>query len=285
MELVTAILVLLSTDNLAGLHDVAIVDARAAEAYAAGHIPGALHLDPATLSEERSGVVGLLKPVAELSPVLSALGLDPAKQVVVYSAMATPEDLSTAARLFWILEYVGFEHVAVLDGGFAKWSAEGRPIEQGAAAAPAAARMEPMLRPRPELMATHDEVVEAERTGVPLVDFRSPEEYAGLSKKDVVKRAGHIPGAGNVPATDLVDKHEMAGAVFYTLKPIEALQELLAGDAAKPVIAYCNTGRSASAGYLAYRILGRTNVSLYDGSMAEWSCHSALGVTAGPQGK
>lgn len=278
MELLTAVMLLLSTEDLAGMPDAMIVDARPLAAYAAGHIPGALHLDPAALSEERGGVQGLLKPLDQLDTLLSEAGLDPTRHVVVYSAMDTPDDLKNAARLFWILEYLGFGRVSVLDGGFAKWKAEGRPIETDAPPAKQE-RMKLDLTPRPERLATRDEVLGIIKSGAgTLADLRPSEEYAGLSKKDFVQRAGHIPGACSLPAGDAVQNSGTESAPVFTLKPAADLKASIEGANKAPVITYCNTGRDASVGYFLYRLNGYDDVAVYDGAMAEWGNHPALDV-------
>ncbi|MBP8129362.1 MAG: sulfurtransferase [Candidatus Hydrogenedentes bacterium] len=279
MEAVTFVMLLIATDQLQQLQGVQVVDARPIEAYAAAHLPGALHLDPATLSEERDGVQGLLKPVETLAALLSEAGLQPARHVVVYSGMDKPDDLKNAARLFWILEYLGFPRVSVLDGGFAKWRAEGRPVEAGAPPVPPEPVPELSLTPRPELLAVREDVLAIIGTSRgTLVDMRAPEEYAGLAKKDFVLRAGHIPGACNLPATDFAVKMGSDIAPYYTLRPVTELKQAIQGDASAPVITYCNTGRDASVGYLVYRLAGIDRVAVYDGSMAEWGNHPGLSV-------
>ena len=279
MDAMIGVLLLLSTQDLSSLSGVVLVDARPASAYAAGHIPGAVPLDPASLSEERGGVTGMLKPIADLNGLLSEARLDPASHTVIYSAMDKPDDFKNAARLFWILEYCGFSRVSILDGGFAKWTAEGRPIETDAPPAKQE-RMKLDLIPRPELLATRQRVLGMiEAHGSVLVDLRSPEEYAGLSKKDFVKRAGHIPGACNLPAGDLVVNTGTQDAPVYTLKPPADLKTLLEGTPTTPVVTYCNTGRDASVGYFIYRLSGYQDVAVYDGSMAEWGNHPALTAT------
>lgn len=279
MAAATFLLLLVTTDQLPQLQDVQVVDARPYEAYVAGHLPGALHLDPAALSEERDGVQNLLKPVEELAVLLSQAGLQPVRHVVVYSAMDQPDDLKNAARLFWILEYLGFSRVSILDGGFAKWKAEGRPIEAGAPPAALEHAPELALTPRPELLATRDEVLATigTRRGT-LVDMRAAEEYAGLAKKDFVHRAGHIPGACNLPAIDFVVRQGEEASPYYVLRPAADLKQAIEGESATPVITYCNSGRDASVGFFVYRLAGVDDVAVYDGAMAEWGSHPGLNV-------
>jgi len=267
---------LVSTAALDGVADALGVDARTADAYAAGHIPGARHLDVATLSETRDGVAGLLKPLDAVRAALGTAGVDPAKHIVVYCAMDKPGDLATAARLFWVLDYIGFEHVSVLDGGYAKWTAEGRPAETGAPAPRAIAL--PELKVRADRLATAADVdlIVKTRSAV-LVDARAPEYFSGAKKADVVKEAGHIPGAANLSVDTCVGAD---GAV----KPLDELKAIAGSRGAggpSPVVTYCNTGRSASTAYLLLRLLGHENVAMYDGSMAEWTSTGGRAVEKG----
>ena len=278
MELVATLLLLISTEQLAArTQDVTIVDARPVEQFTESHLPGALSLPSESLSEERGGVRGLLKPLNQLETLLAEAGLDPTMPVVIYSAMDSPAEAKNATRVFWALEYLGFEHVQILDGGLNKWLAEGRPLAKGAPQKYDAEAHVPVLRPREELRTERNEVVEQMRAGDgPIVDMRSAEEYAGLKAPEGMSYKGHISGAYNVPIDTLLTSNEANGLTYYTFKQDEALTSELTGNTQSPVITYCNTGRSGSVGYFAYRLAGFTNVSLYDGSMAEWSLHPGL---------
>lgn len=261
------------TARLDALANALVVDARPADAYAAGHIPGAVHLDVAALSETRDGVAGMLKPIDAVRPMFGAAGIDPAKHVVVYSAMDKPGDLATAARLFWILDYVGYPKVSVLDGGFAKWTAEGRTTETGAPLPKAVVLPEMTVRAsRLATAATVSQIVE-KRNAV-LVDARAPDYYTGAKKTDVVKGAGHIPGAVNL----FVDTCVGGDGAVKLPEELRAIAASSGVDASSPVVTYCNTGRSASTAYLLLRLLGHENVAVYDGSMAEWTAAGARPV-------
>lgn len=257
---------LVSTENLQNLENVLVVDTRAQKDFEAGHIPGAANLEVGSLSETRDGVAGMLKPTDALSKALGAAGVDPAKHIVVYCGMATADDFKDAARLFWILEYVGYEQVSILDGGFAKWQAEARPIETGASKV--AAMLALKLTPKAGLLATYEEVEAAANSGQSCVtDLRSADYYRGDKKAEIARRAGHIPGSSNLPAEDFI-------AADQTVKLLPELKALVTANGIEmdtPVITYCNSGRSASVGYFMLRRLGREHVSMYDGSMAEWT--------------
>ena len=225
-----------------------------------------MNLDVSSLSETRDGIAGLLKPLDQVRKSLGVAGVDPAKRIVVYSSMDKPADISAAARMFWILEYIGYEKVAVLDGGFTKWLAESRKTEQGPSAAKALALPEMKLREDRLATAANVGVVLKEKSAA-LVDARGPDYFNGEKKADVVKKAGHLPGAANMPVETCVSD-------TAALKSWGELQQIAASSNVgkdAPVITYCNTGRSASAAYLVLRLLGYENVAMYDGSMAEWA--------------
>lgn len=279
MELVATLLLLISTEELAARADqrVVIVDTRPLEQYVESHLPGARSLPSDALSEERGGVRGLLKPLDQLAGVLAEAGLDPSMPVVLYTTMDSPGDARHATRVFWALEYLDFREVQILDGGLAKWLAEGRPLAKGIPPKFDGNTNVPLLRPREELLATREDVIEQMRAGDgPLVDMRSPEEYSGLEMPENINYKGHISGAYNMPLDTLLEPGERNGMTYYTFKQGEALAMELTGTANAPVITYCNTGRSGSVGYFGYRLGGFSTVSLYDGSMAEWSLHPGL---------
>ena len=279
---------LITTEELAQARDVDIVDTRDVEAYAAGHIPGAVNVPSGELSATRNGVPGMLRPADALAPLLASHGLAPESPVVVYAGMFDASELKHATRVLWALEYLGFQHVRLLDGGLSKWQAEDREVAVGPGPALAAAEVTWYLQPDGALLAERRAVHNAVQTGeAVLVDMRSAEQYSGLSQSDKVERAGHIPGAVNVPAGDLLE------GPHNTFKDPAALATLFAEAGARPdapAIAYCNTGRDATTGYVALKLLDRKlldrklldrPVRVYDGSMAEWSRQRSLQPTAG----
>jgi thiosulfate/3-mercaptopyruvate sulfurtransferase len=257
---------LVSTADVHGLQNALLVDARPADAYAAGHIPSALSLDVNALSEKRGEVTGLLKPLDQVRMILGDVGLDPGKRIVVYSAMDKPDELKDAARLFWVLEYVGYTNVAVLDGGLAKWIAEGRKTAQGPPIAKSITLPEMNVRSDRIATARNVEVLLHDSKGT-VVDARSPEYFSGQKKADVVKSAGHIPGAVNLP----VDTCVGVGSALKSWEELQSIAKSSGIDKESPVVAYCNTGRSASTGYFVLRLLGYDSVAVYDGSMSDWT--------------
>lgn len=253
-----------------------VIDCRPAEAFAAGHIPGAAHLDQASLSEEREGIANELKPTDELAALLAHAGIDAEKHLVLYTGMDSPADLKNVTRLFWALEYLSYERVSILDGGLAAWKAQKRPLETGPTTVGPIKPGKVSARPRQALIAEYETIAEMTASGQGvLVDCRSPEEYAGLAKKDFVAKKGNIPGAVNVPAADVID------ATTLLLQPAQALAAAIApanAAADTPVVTYCNSGRDATVGYFAFRLAGHSRVAVYDGSMQEWAQKEGLAV-------
>lgn len=260
--------------------DCYLVDTRSPEGYAAGHIPGAIHLDAEAFSETRDGISGLLKPLEQVKALLGEAGIHPDKRIVLYSSMANVNAFRTATRLFWILDYLGYPRVAVLDGGFERWVKEGKPVQTDPVT-PAPVTL-PELTIREDRLATEEEVARAlETKEAAILDIRPPEDYTGAKRKDD-PRAGHIPGAKNLPAGSCIASGDAR------LQSVEVINQLLTEkgvDPEKPVVTYCNTGRQASVGYFMLRVMGRDDVSLYDGSMAEWGMRKNRPVIQGDDEK
>jgi len=268
---------LVATEDLGGLDEALVVDGRAAEAYAEGHIAGAVHLDAAALSELRDGVKGLLKPLDEVREIVGAAGIDPGRHIIVYSDMADSVGRTLATRLFWVLDLLGYPRVSVLDGGIEKWQAEGREL------ATRAPRPQPVdtsrLTAKPRKLAVWQEA-KAVVDGGPgvIIDARSREYFTGERRKDYVARAGHIPGACSLGADEYLVPET---AQFRPVEELRALLRTRGIDEDTPTITYCNSGRSASVAYFAARLAGVKEVRLYDGAMAEWGRREDLAVETG----
>lgn len=252
-------------------------DARAvsgADAFAGGHIPGARHADllGALARHDLPGHFAHPAP-ATLADGLRRLGVGRRTRVVAYDA----GDGIWAARLWWMLRALALPAVRVLDGGLAAWRAAGGALETGPAATPAtAARLGPR-RPVPRLWADRDDVAEvvAGRRHAQLVCALTPEVFAG-SAPTRYSRRGHIPGSVNAPARGLVGDD---GRLLGHGRLATALAPLLADP--RPVIVYCGGGISACVVALGLHLLGRDDVTVYDGSLEEWSADPALPLSVG----
>lgn len=271
--------VIVATGDLEALTHAALVDARDSKAFSQEHLAGAASLDYGELSEERDGVSGMLKPVDALLPLLAGAGIDPEKTVVVYGGMEDSGSVVAATRLFWVLDYLGYPDVRLLDGGLAKWKAEGRPLEAGAStASPVSVERLRGLKPVEARLATRDDVEAAREAKGLLFDLRGADYFSGEKKSGSVARAGHISGAKSLPGSEFLDEP------YFTFKSPEAIREMLTGAGSAPdkhAITYCNSGRVATVGYVAHRVAGFDDVAVYDGSMTEWGLHEECPVATG----
>ena len=246
-----------------------------AAAYAAGHIDGAVyaHLDR-DLAAPRSASSGRhpLPEPATLAATFGRLGIGDGTQVVAYDDSGG----MYAARLWWLLRWLGHDAVAVLDGGLAAWRAAGGAlVAQPSRLTPA--RFTARLRPRTQ--ADADEVAALTASGAgALLDARSAERFEGRVEP-LDARAGHVPGARNHPyARNL-------GADGRFLPPQELRTRLtaaLAGSAPAAAVSMCGSGVTACHTLLAMEIAELTGARLYPGSWSEWSRDPARPGATGP---
>jgi thiosulfate/3-mercaptopyruvate sulfurtransferase len=266
---------LMSTSALAMHLDddhVAIVDCRfqlaeeswGEQAYAASHIPHAVyaHLDR-DLSGPKSGTNGRhpLPDADAAARTFARLGITSGVQVVAYDQ----DNGMYASRLWWMLRWLGHDAVAVLDGGFAKWTAEGRDTRSGTETR---APQTFTAAPRGEMLATVDQVaaLRADRSWQ-LVDARAPERFRG-DVEPLDKVAGHIPGAANHCYQTNLD----AEGSFRSPEELRAQMRATLGDhPADRIVCYCGSGVTACHNLLALEHAGLTGAKLYAGSWSEWS--------------
>ncbi len=239
--------------------------------YLQAHIPGAVFVDwvkEITDPGDTQYHAQIAKP-ERYAAVMSRLGIGPETLVVAYDDAHS----MFAARLWWSLRYYGHDNVVVLDGGWKKWTAEGRPVT---AEIPVIEPAQFTAQPRPELCRSADSVAAGLHSDMTLIDVRTPEEYTGQASR--TQRAGHIPGAINHPAGKLYNADD-------TLLSPEALREQFAANGIDPttenIVTYCNGGVSASFGMLALNLAGISDVALYDGSWKNWSSDDSKPIETG----
>jgi thiosulfate/3-mercaptopyruvate sulfurtransferase len=239
--------------------------------YEAGHIPGAAFVDLARDLSDPSSALGFTRLKGEaLALALGAAGIDPGLKIVCYST-STP---MWATRLWWVLRAAGFMDVAVLDGGFARWVAEGRPVEAGSRTYPPA---EVRIDERPGAWADRQDVLAAIDDGAVCTVNALP---AGVhsGEADVnYGRKGHIKGSRNVPYAALLD----ADGLYRSDEELRALFEGVGALQRPRVIVYCGGGISATMDALALTRLGHPSIAVYDGSMSEWTRDPDLPMETG----
>lgn len=241
------------------------------EAWAAGHIPGAGFVDlPSELSDRESSLRFMMPPAAQFAEAMAGHGVGNGIRVVLYDRAVN----MWAARVWWMLRAFGFDHAAVLDGGWKKWTAEGRAVGTDAGAAPA----RPFTpRPRPALIADRAAVLAGIDDGATCVlNALTEEQHRG--SVSTYARPGRIAGSANVPARDLVDP------ATHAYLPADVLRQKFAAAGAldaRRVITYCGAGIAASSDAFVLALLGREDVALYDASLSEWAADPALPMEQG----
>ena len=240
-----------------------------AEEYRRGHIPGARFFDIDDISDSRSALPHMAPPVEKFMSRSRALGVGDGHQIVVYDGAG----LFSAARVWWLYRLMGKTDVAVLDGGYPKWIAEGRPTED----------LEPILKERhitvqrqAHMVRDVTQVAAASKLGDhAILDARGPARFKGTEPEPREGlRAGHIPGSKNVHYKSLLNADN-------TMKSVPELREIfhdVGVDDTKPVITSCGSGVTAAILTLGLERIGHTNHSLYDGSWTEWGQFDQLSV-------
>jgi thiosulfate/3-mercaptopyruvate sulfurtransferase len=243
------------------------LDGGGREAYLKAHVPGAVHTDydKGGWRVARNGVPFMLPTVAELEALIGELGIDEDKHVIVVPAGVHATDLGAATRVYWTLKVSGLSNVSILDGGFAAWQAAGYATESGPVT-PSPAIFTVQLDQRLLAQAGEVQAIQQQARNATLLDARAPSFFDGKDRFPAVRAYGHIPGAINVNHQTLYD------AASNRLMPRTALADALAALPDGPVVSYCNTGHWASINWFVLsELLGRKDVKLYAGSMAEWT--------------
>jgi thiosulfate/3-mercaptopyruvate sulfurtransferase len=240
--------------------------------YAAGHIPGARFFDIDEISDQRSALPHMAPPPEKFISRMRAMGIGDGHQVVVYDGMG----IFSAARVWWLFRLMGKTDVAVLDGGFPKWQAEGRDVED----------MPPTLRDRhmtvqrqAHMVKDVTQVAAASKLGDwQIVDARSPARFAGAAPEPRHGlRAGHIPNSKNLFFREVLN-------LDGTMKAGAALRAAFEGagvNLARPVITTCGSGVTAAVLNLGLERLGHHQHALYDGSWSEWGMYDGLKMARG----
>jgi thiosulfate/3-mercaptopyruvate sulfurtransferase len=247
-------------------------DARAD--YAAAHIPGARFLDLASLFDAGSGVPYAVPTPDQLAARLAMLGVRADDAIVIYDDSA----IRTAARAWFVLTASGRGNVAILDGGLAKWRAEGLLLESGephiAPAAPSPLAAPSRVRSKADMLAN------LESRAAQVLDARSADRVYG-SGIDPVHGGpnGRIPGACNLPFTQVFN----SDGTWKSPVDLRAAFAAAGIDLARPITTTCGSGVTASVLLFTLHLLGVDDAALYDGSWSEWSADPATPKAQGPE--
>jgi len=250
---------------------VRIVDMRQS-GYAAGHVPGAVHLSPVAIRDANAPPTFLPAPAA-FEAMMASLGIGDGTRVVVYDERGG----IYAARLWWILNYFGHANVALMNGGWIKWMAEQRPLASEIPAPPAGVRF--TARPNAKWVATAADVVAAiDKPGVKIVDARTTAEIEGKDLRSI-RRGGFVPSSIPVYWEDLLDPQRK------TFKPADELRQIYESRGITPqndVIAYCQVGMRAAVDLFALHLVGYDKLRNYYGAWEEWGNRDDLPIATKP---
>jgi len=250
--------------------NLVIIDARSKSAYDTAHIPGAVRIPGSgSINDPNAPVDGWLLGPEDFQDLMRQIGVNADSTVVIYHN----ESDASATRIFYALELYGhFDKVKVLNGGWAAWVAERRPITN-VVPQPAPGNFTATLVP--ERIATADYI--AEKIGeVTIIDARSEGEHTGETIREGVARGGHIPTAIHLEWTNNLEDGR-----FKSADELFAMYSGIGADPDDEIIAYCQTNVRSSHTYFTLRLLGYENVRPYEGSWAEWGNLENVPIEAG----
>ena len=239
--------------------------------YEQGHTPGSAFLDLQGDLSDPAAPTNFMMPAPEaLAALVAAKGIGEGKRVILYSR----NSMQWATRVWWMLRAIGFDNAAVLDGGFDKWSAEGRAIETAETRYPPAKLV---AAPRPGLFIGQEKVRAAIGDAKACtINALAPDLHSGENPR--YGRPGRIPGSVNVPVSAVVD------AASLTLKAPEVVAATFAAvgaDPSKRILLYCGGGIAATLDAFLLHQLGYQNLAVYDASMSEWAKDATLPIEVG----
>ncbi|HET6378897.1 MAG TPA: sulfurtransferase [Methylocella sp.] len=231
--------------------------------YRGRHLPGAVHFDIDHIADKSTPLPHMLPKEAEFAKKVGLLGVGSSDRVIVYDRSCGG---SAAARVWWMFRVFGHERVAMLDGGYGKWTKEKLPTE-----------MSP-VRPEPQsfnavfspslVRTLSDMRANLESGAEQVIDARGPGKFNG-TQEDLfpVKKLGHIPNSVNIPWGDFIDPESGA---FIPESAIAARFKASGIDLERPIVATCGSGITSCVVALALHLLGHKKTAVYDGSWAEW---------------
>ncbi len=262
------------------LSSTVLLDARPAADYVAGHIPGAINVmwqTFATVAVGNPGDAGwgVLKPAAEIATLLSALGIDSSKEVVVYAG--APTGWGEDGRIVWMLRMAGISKARLLNGGYQAWISGGYAIDANSVTPVST----PFSLVALDAAYTVDKawiVANKSRSDVKILDVRAADEYAGAVKYGE-KRGGHIPGAISLPFDQalFVNSGTIPG-FFKNPEQLEATFSAIGLKKSDTIVSYCTKGIRSAEMTMALRMAGYLKAVNYDASFYEWAGDASLSI-------
>jgi len=256
---------LITADELAAARDqlnLLLIDLSDPQAYAQGHIPGAIHVHPAETQWGKPPAPGLLPASDNLQALIQRIGLREDQQVVVYD----DEGGGWAGRMIWLLDCIGFANASLLSGGLQAWLKAGLPISREVIS-PGQSNYTIQLNPVVNVVL--EELIQLVNSKlVKIWDARSPQEFSG--QRQTTNRSGHIPGAVNYEWTRAMDMND--ARKIRNLNNIRDELKALGIDASNDIVTHCQSHHRSGLTYLIGKALG-FKIRAYPGSWSEWGNH------------
>lgn len=237
------------------------------------HIPGARYFDIDLVADQDTDLPHMVPTPGRFAKLMGAMGVSNDTRIVFYDQ----KGLASAARGWWLMGLFGHDNAAVLDGGLPKWVKEGRPTQDGAPLAPAPATFRPDYRAS-RLRGVGDVIRNVETQAEIVIDARAAGRFTGATPEPRAgMRSGHMPGAANVPYTDLLN----ADGTFKPAAEVKARFAAAGVDGSRPPVTSCGSGVTACILTMGLRLAGLPEGAVYDGSWTEWGGRSDTPVEAG----
>ena len=270
-------------EPMLGKPDVVVVDTRSPDAYAAGHIPGAVNIHDIFTYLAMSTPEGMSELKGKFAEIFGAAGLSGAETAVIYEGSMNT-GFGQSCRGYFLLKFLGYPKAMVLHGGFAAWTAAGLPVSTDPATP--TAKTFPVVDTGKSMMIDREEMLAAiDDPSIVKLDVRDVDEWVGTSSspygKDFLPRKGRIPGSKWIEWYRLM-KPSAQGPMFKAPEEIMAECHSVGIDAGTPVYLFCFKGARASNTFVALKEAGVQDVRIYFGSFNEWARDPSLPVESGP---